>query len=66
MLGNKKTKKRPSMKHYAGLDVAMKETFICILSEDGKKVFESKASTDPQPIYRRTAKKAELSWRKLA
>jgi len=39
------------MKYYAGLDVAMKETFICILSEEGERIFESKAPTDPQPIY---------------
>ena len=44
------------MKYYAGLDVAMKETFICILSEDGKKIYESKASTDPQLIYEELAK----------
>jgi transposase len=56
MLDNKKLKRRHSMKYYAGLDVAMKETFICILSEDGKKVFEGKAPTDPQPIYEELAK----------
>jgi transposase len=39
------------MKYYAGLDVAMKETFICILSEEGERIYESKAPTDPQPIY---------------
>lgn len=44
------------MKYYAGLDVAMKETFICILNEEGQKVFESKAITDPQPIYEELAK----------
>lgn len=39
------------MKYYAGLDVAMKETFICILDEDGKRLYEGVASTDPKPIY---------------
>ncbi len=24
------------MKHYVGLDVSMKETFICIMNENGK------------------------------
>ena len=28
------------MKYYAGLDIAMKETFICILSEEGKQIYE--------------------------
>ena len=39
------------MKYYAGLDVAMKETFICILDEEGQKVYESRAYSDPKPIY---------------
>jgi hypothetical protein len=39
------------MKYYAGLDVSMKETFICILSEAGEKVYESHTYTDPQSIY---------------
>ncbi len=39
------------MKYYAGLDVSMKETFICILSEEGEKVYESRSYSDPQAIY---------------
>jgi transposase len=39
------------MKYYAGLDVSMKETFICILNEEGQKVFESRACSDPKPIH---------------
>lgn len=39
------------MKYYAGLDVAMKETHICVVDEAGERVYESKAFTDPQPIY---------------
>lgn len=38
------------MKYYAGLDAAMKETFMCIVDEEGKRVLESKAPTDPQAI----------------
>jgi transposase len=44
------------MKYYAGLDVSMKETFICILNEDGQKIYESKSPTDPQLIYAELAK----------
>jgi len=44
------------MKYYAGLDVAMKDTFICVLNEEGKRVFESKAPSDPQPIYEELGK----------
>lgn len=44
------------MKYYAGLDVAMKETFMCILREDGERVFESQCPTDPLLIYEELAK----------
>ena len=44
------------MKYYAGLDVAIKETFVCIVDEEGERVFESKVPTDPQPIYEELAK----------
>lgn len=47
------------MKYYAGLDVAIKETFICVVDEEGKRVFESKAFTDPQAIYDELAKSGE-------
>ena len=26
------------MKHYAGLDVSMKETFVCVVDQSGKKI----------------------------
>lgn len=44
------------MKYYAGLDIAMKETFMCIVDEEGERVFESKAPTDPHPIYEELSK----------
>ena len=34
----------------------MKETFICVLNEEGERIFESKTPTDPQPIYEELAK----------
>lgn len=37
---NKKLKRRHSMKYYAGLDVSMKETFICILNDLAVRVKE--------------------------
>lgn len=39
------------MKYYAGLDVSMKETFICIVDGEGKRVYESQAYTAPKPIH---------------
>lgn len=35
------------MKHYVGLDVSMKETFICIVNETGQIVKEGRAKTEP-------------------
>lgn len=39
------------MKYYAGLDVAMKETFICIMREDCKTMYENQAHTNPHSIH---------------
>lgn len=44
------------MKYYAGLDVSMKATNICIVNEEGARIFESKTSTDPQAIYEELSK----------
>jgi len=38
------------MKHYIGLDVSMKRTFICVLNEQGKIVHEGAEETDPHKI----------------
>jgi transposase len=35
------------MKHYIGLDVSMKRTFICVVNEQGKIVHEGSEKTDP-------------------
>ena len=39
-----------AIKTYAGLDVSLKETAICIVDDGGKIVFERMVSTDPQVI----------------
>lgn len=38
------------MKHYIGLDVSMKRTFICVLNEQGKIVHEGSENTEPRLI----------------
>jgi transposase len=38
------------MKHYVGLDVSMKETFICIEDETGKILSQGRTKTDPELI----------------
>ena len=38
------------MKHYAGLDVSMKETAICIVDEKRKVVREGQVGSEPETI----------------
>lgn len=38
------------MKYFAGLDVSMKETFLCVVDEQGKRYCEKAVSTDPETI----------------
>lgn len=38
------------MRHYAGLDISMKETFICIMDETGTIKREGKCKTEPKEI----------------
>jgi transposase len=35
---------------YAGLDVAMKDTAICVVDAEGKTVIEGKAASEPDAI----------------
>jgi len=38
------------MRHYIGLDVSMKRTFICVVNEQGKVMHEGSEATDPHKI----------------
>jgi len=38
------------MKYYIGLDVSMKRTFICVLNQDGKIIYEGSEVTDAHAI----------------
>jgi transposase len=40
------------MKHYAGLDVSVKETSVCIVDETGKIVRETKVASHPEDVVR--------------
>lgn len=51
------------MKHYVGLDVSMKKTSVCIVTEQGKIVHESEVKTDPNALadaIEKTGLKIEL------
>src|SRR5262244_1083491 len=38
------------MEYFAGLDISMKETHICVVDRDGKVVYEAKAATSPAAL----------------
>jgi transposase len=40
------------MEYFAGLDVAMEETAICVIEREGKVVLEIKVTTDPDAIFK--------------
>ena len=40
------------MKHFAGLDVSLQETAICVVDEDGIIVIEGKAASEPTDLIR--------------
>jgi len=46
------------MKQYVGLDVAQKETAICVIDEQGRIVHEGKAPTEPGALARLIRKRA--------
>jgi hypothetical protein len=47
-----KHQEKHSMKHYAGLDVSVKETSICIVDETGKICRERKVPSHPEDLLR--------------
>jgi transposase len=38
------------MNHYAGLDLSMEETHVCVVDEAGKSVFQARVPSDPHSI----------------
>ncbi|GAA0575836.1 hypothetical protein GCM10009416_13180 [Craurococcus roseus] len=38
------------MRYYAGLDVSLEETSVCIVDEEGKIVREAKVASDPEAL----------------
>ena len=37
------------MDTFVGLDVSLRETSVCVLDEDGTRVFEGKVASEPAP-----------------
>src|SRR3974377_2477642 len=50
--GLKHHKEKRSMDHFAGLDVSVKETSVCILDDAGKIVKEVKVASEPQALLK--------------
>src|SRR4026207_2005277 len=48
--GPKHQKEKRSMEHFAGLDVSVKETSVCIVDETGKIVREVKVASEPDAL----------------
>src|SRR6202171_1656190 len=51
MCGLKHQKEKRSMDHFAGLDVSVKETSICIVDDTGKIVREVKVASEPESLF---------------
>ena len=61
-------KEKRSMDHFAGLDVSVKETSVCIVDETGKIVREVKVTSEPEAmlaVLRRILPTtlSELAWK---
>ena len=70
MYGLKHQKEKRSMDYFAGLDVSVKETSVCIVDDTGKIVREVKVASEPEALLqvltnRRTPLTAssELDWK---
>src|SRR6516164_9291041 len=57
--GLKHQKEKRSMDHFAGLDVSVKETSVCIVDEMGKIVREVKVASEPEAM--RAVLKAQIN-----
>src|SRR5712691_4270144 len=50
--GLKHQKEKRSMDHFAGLDVSVKETSVCIVDDTGRIVREVKVESEPEDLLR--------------
>jgi hypothetical protein len=49
-IGFSDVKRRAAMKYFAGLDVSMEETHVCVIDQDGKVILEARTPTAPKAI----------------
>ena len=43
------------MEHYAGIDVSLKESNVCVVNSSGKIVHEAKVASEPEALLRHFA-----------
>jgi len=48
--GLKHQKEKRSMDHFAGLDVSVKETSVCVVDDTGKIIREVKVASEPEAL----------------
>jgi len=48
--GLKHQKEKRSMDHFAGLDVSVKETSVCIVDDTGRIIREVKVASEPEAL----------------
>src|SRR5215469_14383950 len=51
-LGSVFWKRRPNMEYFAGLDVSMEETHVCVITRNGTVIHEAKVPSTPAGIAR--------------
>lgn len=47
-----KRPRRTAMEYFAELDVAMEDTSICVIDQEGMVVLETTVTTDPDAIFK--------------
>ena len=46
------------MKYYVGLDVSLKETAVCVIDEEGSRIWQGKCASTPQDMEALIRKRA--------
>ena len=63
--GLKHHKEKRSMDHFAGLDVSVKETSVCIVDDTGRIIREVKVASEPEALLQVLGNPSYLSFPKI-
>ena len=55
-------KRRPNMEYFAGLDVSMEETHVCVVTRNGTVIHEAKVPSTPASIAAALARVPSCQW----